>query len=133
LAAFGLLTLLGAAIMGRGPLTLRPPATVLSNSHPGLPSPDPYILFLKQAATRIPRDQTVVFILAHQELESPTGGSYLIALGQMPDQVVLPRTVLNPNSGAPPDWVACFGAEFPDRRFQRAETIAGGAIFRRAP
>jgi hypothetical protein len=129
-AALGLLALLVMTVLSRGPLTLRPPATVMSNSHPGLPSPDPYILFLRQAAARIPPGQTVVFLLAHPEAELAIGGSYLIALGQMPDQVVLPRTALSADS-APPDWVACFGAQFSDHRFQPAGSIAGGTLFRR--
>jgi hypothetical protein len=129
-AALALLALLVMAILGRGPLTFRRPATVMSNSHPGLPSPDPYILFLKQAAGRIPRGETVVFLLSRQGNDSPIGGPYLIALGQMPDQIVLPRTALSPDS-APPDWVACFCAEFPNRRFQPAGSIAGGRLFRR--
>lgn len=125
-----LLALVLTEIRRRGPLTFRAPSTVLSNSHPGQPSPDAYLIFLEEAGRRLPRD-VVVAVVPQQPGELDVGSHYLMALAQMPNQTVVPPTSLHAaDARQTPDWVACFGADFKDSRFQLAAAIPGGALYR---
>jgi hypothetical protein len=132
LCALVLLALVLAEIRRRGPLTFRAPSTVLSNSHPGQPSPDAYLIFLGEAGRRLPRG-AVVAVVPQRQGELAMGARYLMAVAQMPDQDVVPPTSLH-GADAPqlPEWVASFGADFEDSRFRLAATIPGGALYRAA-
>jgi hypothetical protein len=58
------------------------------------------------------------------------GSRYLMALAELPNQTVIPPTTLRAADAPPPDWVACFGADFHDARFRLAAAIPGGALYR---
>jgi hypothetical protein len=130
--ALVLLTLALEEIARRGPLTLRAPATALSNSHPGQPSPDAYLIFLEEVGRRLPIGAVVAVI--PQRSGELAGSRYLLALSQMPNQTVVPPARLSAaDTQQRPEWVACFGADFKDSRFRLAAALAGGAIYRAVP
>lgn len=120
-AATSTAALLAAAVLfclSRGPLTLRPPATVLSNAHWVMKGAEPYLLYLKSLSRRIPPDATIVVLSPYSKDDAPTGTSYLIALGQLPAQRVLPWTVLRDPGAEPPRYVAVFRRGFSDHRYR---------------
>jgi hypothetical protein len=67
-------------------------------------------------------------------VDSGAEGAYpfLIAVGQLPDQRVLPALALA--SGGPgPDWVACWGRGIRDDRYVPVDFFEGGLLLRRRP
>src|SRR6266540_4116953 len=108
-----LLGLILMSVVRRGPLTLRAPVTVVSNSDPIQRLAEPYLVFLKEVGLRVPRGATIVVISPRQLNESSVGTTYLLALGQLASQIVLPEYALEPRgSSAGVEWVACFRSEF---------------------
>jgi len=133
LCALVMLALVLTEIRRRGPLIFRAPSTVLSNSHPGQPSPDAYLLFLGEAGRRLPRG-AVVAVVPQRQGELATGARYLMAVAQMPDQNVVPPTTLRAlDAPRIPEWVVSYGAVFEDSRFRLAAAIPGGALYRAVP
>jgi len=133
LCALVLLALALREIRRRGPLTFLAPSTVLSNSHPGQPSPDAYLIFLEEAGRCLPRG-ALVAVVPQLPGELSTGSHYLMALAQMPNQIVVPSTSLHAAGARQiPEWVACFGTGFNDSRFRLVAAIDGGAIYRAVP
>jgi hypothetical protein len=129
-----LLGLILMSVVRRGPLTLRAPVTVVSNSDPIQRLAEPYLVFLKEVGLRVPRGATIVVISPRQPNESSVGTTYLLALGQLASQIVLPEYALEPRgSSAGVEWVACFRSEFRDSRFRAAEALPGGMLFRAVP
>jgi len=121
---FGLLL---ASILRHGPLTLAAPATPLSHSEPAEQSSVPYLLFLREVSSRVPRGSSIVVLDATGEI------GYMLAIGQLPEQIVMHPSVLIPGApGAPPDWVARFGGDFRDPRFTLAARLEAGALYARA-
>src|SRR5205085_9774609 len=109
------------------PLTPAVPATPLSHAEPAEQASEPYLVFLRQIATRLPRGSTVAVLDAGGEI------GYMLAIGQLPEQTVLHPSVLSQGApGPPPDWVACFATELRDPRFVLAERLTNGALYRRA-
>lgn len=120
-----LFALLVVEIARRGPLTLRRPATVLSNGVPVQRTTQPYLVFLDEVRRRLPRGATVAVVHA----ESPSPMPYLIAIGQLPDQTVLPPEAIGTDR---PEWVAAFGRAFSESGFRPVGTFSGGTLLRRS-
>ena len=120
-ASVGTVVLLGAGLafcISRGPLTLRYPATVLSNAHPVMKAQEPFLLYLRDLRRRLPPGETVVVLSAQSATDLPAGPSYLLPLGQLPEQVVVPWTVLFEPSASPPRYVAVFRLGLHDDRYR---------------
>jgi hypothetical protein len=125
-----LFVLLCAEVAARGPLTLRPPATILSNAAKVQRETEPFVLFLRWVAPRVPAGGTLA-------IRTPNALHYFVALGQLPDQVVVPaageRGPLTADDGEP-DWVACYFANLDDPRYHRVATYEpNGSLYRRIP
>ncbi len=124
--------LLAAAVrfcLSRGPLTLRAPASVLSNAHWVMKAAEPYLLYLGSLRERLPEGATVVVLSPYSKDDSPIGTSYLMALGQLPRQRVVPWTVLRDPAAAPPRYVAVFGRSFHDDRYRLLARTAGDELW----
>src|SRR2546422_11556070 len=127
--AAALFALLCLQVVLRGPLTFRAPATILSNSLPPQKDSEPYLFFLRDIRSRVPRGATVAVLTP----EGPNiGPIYLIAVGQLPEQNVWP--VVTWGSRASPvhaEWVACFFTNLEDPLYRRVDLLPNGALFRR--
>ena len=135
-----LFVLLCAEVAARGPLTLRPPATVLSNAAKVQRETEPFVLFLHWVASRVPAGATLA-------IRTPNDLHYFVALGQLPEQVVVPASGLGgplvADAGAragaeagahKPDWVACYFANLDDPEYHRVATYEpNGSLYRRGP
>jgi hypothetical protein len=126
-----LFVLLCAEIVAHGPLTLRPPATILSNAARVQKETEPYLLFLGWVAPRVPSGSKLA-------IRTPDALWYFIALGQLPDQVVVPATGergplgADADAGGDAEWVACYFANLDDPRFRRVESyVPNGSLYRR--
>ena len=120
---FGLLV---AHIVRHGPLTLVPPKTPLSHTEPAQQASEPYLLFLREVGSRVPAGSTIVVVEETGEI------GYLLAVGQLPDQIVRHRSALSGDSSrALPDWVACFDGAFDDPRFELDARLPNGVLYRR--
>ncbi len=120
-ASAGIVALLAAGFVfciSRGPLTLRPPATVLSNAHPVMKADEPFLVYLIGLRARLPRGATVVVLSPYSATDLPNGPSYLLAMGQLPGHRVVPWTVLFDPSAKPPRFVAAFRRGFHDDRYR---------------
>lgn len=102
----------------RGPIEWKAPATVVSNGNPASLDNEPFLLFLQSMRGRLPAGATVVVLSPDSAREPPTGISYLLAVGQLPDQVVLPWTVLRDPHAQPPRYVATFLRAMNDGRYR---------------
>ena len=125
-----LFVLLCAEVVAHGPLALKPPATILSNAAPSLKNTEPFLLFLRWVAPRVPPGARVA-------IRTPDELWYFVGLGQLPEQVVLPATgergpLSAEAEGA--EWVACYFANLDDPRFARVATyVPNGSLYRRRP
>jgi hypothetical protein len=120
-AAAGIAILLASGIVfcvSRGPLTLRHPATVLSNAHWVMKASEPYFLYLNSLRERIPAGATIVVLSPYSADEMPSGTSYLMAVGQLPAQRVVPWDVLRNPAADPPRYVGVFRRGFHDDRYR---------------
>jgi hypothetical protein len=104
--------------LSAGPLTLRYPATVFSNAHSVMKAQEPFLLYLRDLRRRLPPGATVVVLSPQSAADLPTGPSYLLPLGQLPEQVVVPWTVLFEPSASPPRYVAVFRPGLHDDRYR---------------
>jgi hypothetical protein len=123
----GIVVLLAGGVafcISRGPLTLRRPATVVSNAHPVMRADEPFLLYLRALRTRLPGGATVVVLSPHTANDLPAGPSYLLALGQLPEHRVVPWTVLRDPSVTPPRFVAVFRRGFHDDRYRLVSSTA---------
>jgi hypothetical protein len=84
----------------------------------------PFLRFLRAVQPHLPSEGTVA-VLFPQLAGDMT--PYLIAIGQLPDQKVLPPAAL----GDGPEWVACFGQCVADPRYRHVASVEGGSLFRR--
>jgi hypothetical protein len=127
-----LFVLLCAEIAAHGPLTLKPPATILSNAAKVQRETEPFLLFLHWVAPRVPAGATLA-------IRTPNDLHYFVALGQLPEQVVVPATgvggPLAAEAAAPaPEWVACYFANLDDPGYHRVATYEpNGSLYRRGP
>jgi len=105
--------------LSRGPLTLQAPETILSNAHPVMKAEEPFLLYLRQLRNRLPDGATVVVLSPQSAADAPAGPSYLLPLGQLPEQVAVPYTTLG-EPATLPRYVAVFqpGLHDPRYRFQ---------------
>ena len=105
--------------LSRGPLVLQAPATICSNAHPVMKAEEPFLLYLRQLGHRLPRGATVVVLSPQSAADAPAGPSYLLPLGQLPEQVAVPYTTFGEPSTLP-RYVAVFrpGLHDPRYRFQ---------------
>ena len=108
---------------------MRAPASVLSNAHWVMKGAEPYLLYLVSLRSRMPRDATIVVLSPYSKEDPPTGTSYLMALGQLPDQRVLPWTVLRDPSVEPPRYVAVFRRGFHDDRYRLVSQTADDQLW----
>ena len=119
-----LCVLLAVQILRRGPLRLEAPEFVLSNGVGPQRASIPFLRFLRSIAPHLPRESTVAILY-------PDAGRdiipYLIAIGQLPDQNVLPPAGLGEN----PEWVACFGEAPGDPRYRPVVSVEGGSLLHR--
>jgi hypothetical protein len=123
-----LVGLLAAQIVRRGPLELRAPRTVLSNSHPAQKAHEPYLLFLREVRSIIPRNAAITVIPT-----DPTDiTQYLIALGQLPEQrVLLPPVLGGPQPGTVPGphFFAAQAADLPSGPYRLIRRLPGGNLY----
>lgn len=122
-----LFVLLCAEVARHGPLTLRAPESVLSNTTQPQKDSEPYLRFLRWVASRVPPGATVAILTP----EGPTASSlmYLIAVGQLPLQDVWPSVAAHGN-GVSPDCVAPYAQPFEDSRYRQVGSFQSGALFR---
>ena len=121
--------LLVREILARGPIAFAAPATVVSHAVPVMRESEPYLLLLKAVRQRLPRGATIAVV-------SPDGAGfvpYLLAVGQLPGQIVLGPHTIAPTADPAPDWVVSVGTSFRDPRFELEESFPAGALFRRRP
>jgi hypothetical protein len=131
-AAIGTAALLGIAVrfcLTGGPLTLRAPASVVSNSHWVMKASEPYLLYLMSLRERIPVGATIVVLSPYSKDDSPIGVSYLMALGQLPALRVVPWTVLRDPAAEPPRYVAVFRRGFHDDRYRLLSQTADDQLW----
>ena len=123
-----LFVLLCAEVVAHGPLRLEQPATILSNAARVQKETEPYVVFLHWVAPRVPPG-------AKLAVRTPNDLWYFVALGQLPDQVVVPATgERGPLAGDPGDveWVACYFANLDDPHYRRVATYEpNGSLYRR--
>ena len=112
------LALCGWFSIDRGPIEWKSPATVVSNGNPASLDHEPFLLFLQSMRRRLPAGATVVVLSPESAREPPDGISYLLAVGQLPEQVVLPWTVLRDPGAQPPQYVATFLRAMNDGRYR---------------
>jgi hypothetical protein len=89
----------------------------------------PLLRFLRAVGAHVPKGATLALVSGTKE--DPTT-PFLIAVGQLPDQTVLPEISLQPSLPAP-DWIACFGRCVDDARYVRAGSFEGGWLLQRRP
>ncbi|HEY2798384.1 MAG TPA: hypothetical protein VGK26_10895 [Thermoanaerobaculia bacterium] len=123
-----LFVLLCAEVAAHGPLRLEAPRTILSNAARVQKETEPYFLFLRWVAPRVPPG-------ARLAIRTPAYLWYFVALGQLPDQIVVPATgergPLSPDAGDA-DWVACYFANLDDPRYRRvASYVPNGSLYQR--
>ena len=136
IAAIGTAALLASAVafcVSRGRLTLERPATVLSNSHWVMKRSQPLVVYLRTLRERLPKGATVVVLSPDSADDVPTGTSYLLVLGQLPEQRVVPWTVLRDPSAAPPRFVAVFRRGFHDERYRLLTSTPEDQLWELAP
>ena len=112
-------------IRSRGPLVLRAPATVVSNGLPPQKASVGYFLCLDKFRPRLQRGDRVSIV--SPEYPAP----FLIAVGQLPDQVVtsgqsMDATRSNVNS------ILAYRQTFDDPRFVIVEASGDCSLYRRA-
>jgi hypothetical protein len=104
--------------LSRGRITLLYPETVLSNAHPVMKAQEPFLLYLRDLRRRLPPGATVVVLSPQSAADLPTGPSYLLPLGQLPAQLVVPYTVLFEPSASLPRYVAVFRPGLHEDRYR---------------
>ena len=113
-----------ALLVGRGRLSLEAPRTIYSNAHPAQRASEPLLLLLKDARAVLPAAAAVVVLPADPLADA--GGMYLIAVGQLPAQHVLP-----PDSIGSAEFVVSYGARADLPGFRRIRDFPSGSLFRR--
>jgi hypothetical protein len=123
-----LLVLTFQLISQRGPIEMRAPASVVSNSHPAQRGLEPYLLFLADVRRRIPPGASVA-VLGPDSTFLAGNFDYLVAFGQLPQNVVEPmQSVLDQNRRAP-RYFASYRREFSDERYRALESIPSGYLY----
>ncbi len=64
---------------------------------------------------------------------SRLGPSYLLGVGQLSRQIVVPEGAGPMSVPGTRTWVACFGRSFDDKRFVAVGSFLGGTLLREAP
>src|SRR4051812_1198845 len=85
---------------------------------------EPLLLYLQQLRHRLPAGASVIVLSPDSAGDLPTGTSYLLPLGQLPEHRVVPWTVLRDPAAAPPRYVAAFRREFHDDRYRLVSSTA---------
>lgn len=117
----------------RGRIAWRIPPTVMSASGSNPALAEAVLLFLQAAGSRIPaRATTAVVWIGHANPHDETI-TLATAVGQLPDQRVIPAVVRDGRivAESPPSFVAAVGGELMDGRYEIAERLGIGAIYRR--
>jgi hypothetical protein len=131
-AAAGLLVAAAAVAAGRAPWTTRLPRTVVENVRPSQVKLSAYLEALARFRQVIPAGATVA--VETVPLDYPTMSlPFLVALGQMPAQhVVPPHFRLEGGDSPVPDYVVCLGCSesFP---FREVAADRDAHLFRRVP
>ena len=111
------------------------PGSVISNTYFPLRAAEPFLLFLRAAAERIPEGDRVVVLAGDGPLlgSGDIGPAYLFGVSQLGRQIVLPESALESSAAAGPLWVAAFGRGFSDPRFRAVADLPGGSLFRKSP
>lgn len=123
----GALALAGVSVVllvRRGPLSLDAPRTIYSNAHPAQRGSEPLLLLLKDARAVLPSSATVVVLPANP---ADANSVYLIAVGQLPEQHVLP-----PGSMGSAEFLLFHGTGEAPPGFRRIRDFPSGSLFRRA-
>ncbi len=118
---------------GRGPLDLRRPSTVVTNSHPAQREMVPDLLFLERVAARLPRGAAVAVVERPKTSPEDRIHDYLIAIGQLPDSAVITVSAEEIAVGNIPlaPYAACLGGELPAERYGLLFRDGERALYRR--
>jgi hypothetical protein len=131
LSALGLLCLLAVEVHSHGRLRFQRPSTVISNAYFPLRACEPFLLFLREVAKRVPNGYRVVVLTGENAV--PGFGplpSFLFGVSQLPRQNVVPEGAAAGPLPGRATWVACFGRSFADQRFVPVGSFLGGTLFR---
>lgn len=113
-------------ICGRGPVEMRAPATVISNGYSAQKPSETYLLFLADIRALLPSGASVAVLGPNLEL-APM--DYLLAIGQLPRNDVLPRQDLAGGRGGAPRFVAAFLQDFEDARYRMIAVVPSGRLY----
>jgi hypothetical protein len=113
-------------IRRRGPVEMRAPATVISNGHVAQRPLEPYLLFLAEIRRLLPVGASVAVIGPASEL-GPM--DYLVAIGQLPRNIVEPRQDLHKGEREVPRFVAVYVQEFRDDRYRMIAVVPSGHLY----
>jgi len=91
---------------------------------------EPYLTFLRELGRRVPRGDRLTVIAPLAPGELAVGEHYLVALGQLPEVILLPQTVLDAPGSPLPEWAASFQVSPNDGRLVAVDSFAGGTLFR---
>jgi hypothetical protein len=128
LAAGRFLVLSARWARARGPIELRAPATVVSNSHPAQRALVPYLLFLREVRRRVPAGSTVATI-GPDPSETTGIPDPLIAIGQLPANPVVSFPSAADEGQSPPRFVAAYRREFEDPRYRMIAILPYGRLY----
>jgi hypothetical protein len=131
-AALFFLTLTVRLIASRGPIELRAPETVLTNSHPAQRHSAPFILFLREVGRRLPEGASVA-VIGEGTGTGEDMIDYLLAVGQLPRQSVELWQGASGGSGGGPRFLAVYGREYHEARYRPMATLPSGVLFERVP
>jgi len=134
IVSIGLLFAIAMEVHRRGSIR-RGPSSVISNTYFPLRASEPFLLFLRAVAERIPDGDRVVVLAGEEPLlgSGDVGPRYLFGVSQLGRQVVLPESALESSAASGPLWVAAFGRTFADPRFRMVAEFRGGSLFRKSP
>jgi hypothetical protein len=134
-APVGLAVLIGRRVVKWDPVSATAPRTPLTFSNPIQRNSEPLLVFLSEVRKVVPAGATVsVLNGGAAPLEWPAGATYLFAVGQLPDQVVLTRTALGFTDRAKlPQWLGTFGGAPVDARYTPVASFSGGVLSRLSP
>lgn len=132
-----LLSILGMfiwEIQRSGPLQISMPPTILSYSAPGNRGLAPYLVFLARIRQSLPPQSTVIVETAAGYGSFPSS-DYLIAVGQLPDQRVLPPPEHKIQLGIPAgiQFIATYHVNISSPRLRLVADLPNGQLYKVSP